>query len=68
MNDGVLWTGVEVCVVACDMQGGSRQIRPMYSNHLGRKESGIAHLETFKLEGFNKYPKTLIEKRTMSYL
>ena len=56
MNDGVLWIGVEVCVVACGMQGGSHQIRSRYSNHLERKESDIAHLETFRLEiGRNQY-------------
>ena len=59
MNDGVLWTGVEVCVVACDMQGGSHRIRSKYSNHLERKESDIAHLETFKLEGISTYPKDI---------
>ena len=53
MNDGVLWTGVEVCVVACDMQGESHRIRSRYNNHLERKESDIAHRETFKLKGIS---------------
>ena len=58
MNDGVQWTGVEafVCDVSCDMQEGSHRIQSKYSNHLERKESGIAHLETFKLEGISTYP------------
>ena len=57
MNDGVLWIGVEVCVVGCDMQGGSHRIQSRCSNHLGKKESGIAHPETFELE-ISTYPKT----------
>ena len=51
MNDGAQWIAVEVYVVGCDMQGGSHRIRSRCSNRLERKESDIAHPETFKLEG-----------------
>ena len=61
MNDGVLWIGVEVCVVACDMRGESHRIRSRSGVHLERKESDIVHLETFRLEGISTCSKTLVE-------
>ena len=62
MNDGVLWIGVEACVVVCDMQEESHRIRLRYSNHLEKKELDIAHLETFRFEGISTCPKTLVER------